>query len=310
MHSSSNVTWRARTSAAERGSVISGSGRTGPDRASYRHRRSYTGTHSVTATLRPEPFSPTPPGHALAGWGATPLGLLGQLVREAEAREDLGRAERGDGDDAGALPRQDVQGGREVAALLRVELVGGEGKLPVGPGRQVPQACRGSGGHEPRPGQGVATAAPARIGRHRESRILGEHGDDHIDLSRFQGVGETMREITEPVVAERSHGFLLALAGKPGPEGLAGTLQGAMYRCGRGIERSGHLLGREAEHVAEDEHGALPGGQMLQRRDEGQLHGLALLIAGLGRGVPVRDPQSLVGVRLHPDWLRYRLLGL
>src|SRR6266568_606374 len=86
MHSSSNVTWRARTSAAERGSVISGSGRTGPDRASYRHRRSYTGTHSVTATLRPEPFSPTPPGHALAGWGATPLVLQPHLETFDSAR--------------------------------------------------------------------------------------------------------------------------------------------------------------------------------------------------------------------------------
>src|SRR6266496_4185897 len=90
MHSSSNVTWRARTSAAERGSVISGSGRTGPDRASYRHRRSYTGTHSVTATLRPEPFSPTPPGHALAGWGATPLAL-----GDDEAQGAVHRGQRG-----------------------------------------------------------------------------------------------------------------------------------------------------------------------------------------------------------------------
>src|SRR6266702_8793621 len=99
MHSSSNVTWRARTSAAERGSVISGSGRTGPDRASYRHRRSYTGTHSVTATLRPEPFSPTPPGHALAGWGATPLAIcddvgIGKTIESGLiARELLAQGE-------------------------------------------------------------------------------------------------------------------------------------------------------------------------------------------------------------------------
>ena len=42
---------------------------------------------------------------------------------------------------------------------------------------------------------------------------------------------------------------------------------------------------REAEHVAEDEHGALARGQVLERRDEGELDALALLVTRLEDGL-------------------------
>ena len=49
---------------------------------------------------------------------------------------------------------------------------------------------------------------------------------------------------------------------------------------------------------------------MLERGDEGELHGLAELVASLGSGVTVLDGESLVRVRLHPDGLGERLAGI
>jgi hypothetical protein len=46
---------------------------------------------------------------------------------------------------------------------------------------------------------------------------------------------------------------------------------------------------------------------VLQRRDEGELDGLALLVASLGRGVPVLDGESLVRIRLDPHGFDERL---
>jgi hypothetical protein len=50
-----------------------------------------------------------------------------------------------------------------------------------------------------------------------------------------------------------------------------GALEGAVNR-GRGcLEHVGDLAGREAKHIAKDQDGPLPGRQMLERRDEGEL---------------------------------------
>ena len=48
---------------------------------------------------------------------------------------------------------------------------------------------------------------------------------------------------------------------------------------------------------------------MLERRDEGELHSLALLVAGLGRGKAVLEAQPLVRVGLDPHRLDDRLTG-
>jgi hypothetical protein len=50
----------------------------------------------------------------------------------------------------------------------------------------------------------------------------------------------------------------------------AGTLQGAVDRRDAHLQKGGHLSGVPGEHVAQDEGGALPGGQPLQRGDERQ----------------------------------------
>ena len=64
----------------------------------------------------------------------------GKLGWQAEAREDLRSAERGDSGDASAVQGQHVEGDREVAGLPWAELVGAERQLPAGPCWHVPQA--------------------------------------------------------------------------------------------------------------------------------------------------------------------------
>ena len=68
---------------------------------------------------------------------------------------------------------------------------------------------------------------------------------------------------------------------------LAGSLQGAVDRGGGCVELFGDLGCREPENVAQDQCGALDGGQVLQRSDERQLDALAGEVLRLGRGVGV-----------------------
>ena len=109
------------------------------------------------------------------------------------------------------------------------------------------------------------------------------------------------------LVAERPQGLLLALLGKPLLDRRPGPLQRAVHRCDARVERVRRLLRGEAEDLAQDQHRPLVGGQQLQRRDERQLDGLALLVAGVRRGVAVLDAEGLVRVRLDPDRLDQRL---
>jgi hypothetical protein len=74
MHSTSKLTCPDRTSATVRGSVMTGSGRTGR-KATYRQQAVHTGAQRATASIRPEPFSLSPARrHGSPGWGEAPLG--------------------------------------------------------------------------------------------------------------------------------------------------------------------------------------------------------------------------------------------
>ena len=72
-----------------------------------------------------------------------------------------------------------------------------------------------------------------------------------------------------------------------------GALQGAVDRDRRRFEHRGGFAGREAEHVAEYQHGALSRGQVLECRDEGELDALALLAWSL---LDTYEPQILIRV--------------
>jgi len=69
--------------------------------------------------------------------------------------------------------------------------------------------------------------------------------------------------------------------------------------CARGVQRLGDLACGEAEHVAQDQHSALPSRKVLKRSDERKLDALTLLVARHRRRKRVLG----VGIRLDPDRL-------
>ena len=89
-------------------------------------------------------------------------------------------------------------------------------------------------------------------------------------------------QLLDALVAEQAERRLLALLGKLLLDGLAGALERAVHRRDGGVERLRHLVRREAEHLAQDQHRALVRGQVLERRDERQLDALAQLVARAG----------------------------
>jgi hypothetical protein len=105
-------------------------------------------------------------------------------------------------------------------------------------------------------------------------------------------------------VSERAQRGLLAALGQALVEGPAGALQRAVHRGDRRLEHQRDLPGREAQYVSQNEHGALLRRQVLQGRDERELYGLLLLVAGLRRRRPILESQLLVGERLGPHRLR------
>ncbi len=76
-------------------------------------------------------------------------------------------------------------------------------------------------------------------------------------------------------------------------ERRARALKRAVDGGGGRAELLGDLAGREAEDIAQDQHGALRGDEVLQRGDERQLDALAFLVAGLRRQWVGLQPQRL-----------------
>ena len=114
-----------------------------------------------------------------------------------------------------------------------------------------------------------------------------------IDVALLQRLGVGLDQLGQLLVAELAQRRLLALLGKLVVDRLAGALQRAVHRCGRGLQRLRDLARREAEHLAQDQRGALVGRQVLQRGDERQLDALALLVASpRARRARPRGPAS------------------
>ena len=74
------------------------------------------------------------------------------------------------------------------------------------------------------------------------------------------------------------------------------------------VESSDSAVSR-AENPAEDQRRALTGRKELDGGHERELDTLALLVARVGRGVPVLDLERLVGERLEPDAVDEGLAG-
>ena len=203
------------------------------------------------------------------------------------------RDEGGDVADLLAAKGQHVERERQVALLLRVPGVEGERRLPVcanANGTPAPLARqRPAGQEDPRSPRDRRTRSPSGgIANVASSASI---ATTVVDVAPLPRVHVALHDLAQPLVAERAQGGLLALLGKPLVDRLAGALQGAVHRGDGRLERLGDLAGREAEHLAQDQHGALVGRQVLERRDERQLDALALLVARLGRGKAVLEAQ-------------------
>ena len=86
-----------------------------------------------------------------------------------------------------------------------------------------------------------------------------------------------------------------------------GPLERAVDRGHGGVEQLRDLAGLPSQDLPQDQHGPLPRGQVLQRRDEREADGLALL-GELGRVArPLHRQHAAVGDRLEPGDLRERL---
>ena len=59
----------------------------------------------------------------------------------------------------------------------------------------------------------LARAEPARQRRHADRGVLGEQGDDALDVVALPGVDVGLDDLLELVVAERAQRLLLALLG-------------------------------------------------------------------------------------------------
>jgi len=240
------------------------------------------------------------------------------VVNELTIRRQVGR-EPNDPKSSGV--RKAVTSLIEAPCSVRTSSASGTNRPPSGlkPGRRPPPAGRWlvpdgiavprvPARHEPRVGDGLASATPASVRGHRERHVLGEHGEDAGRISALQGIAETFHEPLNLLVAERACRRLLAPIGDPLLDGSAGALEGAVHRGIRRSERLGHLRGGEGEHLPQDQHGALTRWQMLERGEERELQGLALLVSGLRDGVPVRELELLVRVRIDP--VIHELFGL
>jgi hypothetical protein len=143
----------------------------------------------------------------------------------------------------------------------------------------------------------------------RERRVLGQQGEDRVDLVPLEGIGEALHDLSQPPVAEPLQRRGLAWLEQLLLQRPAGAEDRPVDRCDRGLERVSHLLGGEAEHVAEDEHGPLAGVEVLECSYEGELHHLAPLVASLGRRIAIRAAKRFVSVRLDPHSDRRGLFG-
>ena len=120
---------------------------------------------------------------------------------------------------------------------------------------------------------------PGRQRRHRPDGVLRQQAHDRLHVAALHRVHVAIDQLAQLLVVERAQRRLLALVGQLLVDGLACALERAVHRRDAGVERLRDLGGREAEHLAQDQHRSLVGGQVLERRDERQLHALAQLVA-------------------------------
>jgi hypothetical protein len=152
----------------------------------------------------------------------------------------------------------------------------------------------------------LATAPPSRPRRHREDGVLGQELAKGVDVASPPGLDVRIDQLADALVPERAERRLLTPFRQALPDGAASSLESAVHRRDCRVERLRHLPRREAEHLTQEEHRALRRRQVLKRRHEGELHALALLVAGVGRRVALGQGKRLVREGLDPHGLDQR----
>ena len=130
-----------------------------------------------------------------------------------------------------------------------------------------------------------------------------EQGDERVDVVALEGVDVPIHQLLLGVVERGRFGVGEVARGERRP----GPLERAVHRCDGGVEERGDLVGLPVQHLAQDQHGPLPGRQLLQGGDEGE----ADRLPGdrhLGR-VVVGAEDAAVGDRLQPAVLGQGVAG-
>ena len=152
------------------------------------------------------------------------------------------------------------------------------------------------------PGAGVVEEPHDRRGpvhraarRHPQHGVLAQQRDERIHVGALPGVDVALEQLALVRGGGRGRECRELALDRP-PRALERAVRGG----DRGVEQLGDLGPGPAEHVAQDQHGALAAGQGLDRGQERELHPLALRVAR--RGIGHRRGGLLdarVGVRLH-----------
>ena len=112
---------------------------------------------------------------------------------------------------------------------------------------------------------------PGHLGRHLEDGVLAQQVDDRRDVGILERGGEPVEQGNVGRVSGLADQVLLRRRLlQPGPS----AVQRAVHRDRCRAEQIGDLRGLPAQHVAQDQHGALPGRQVLQGGDQGDPHAL------------------------------------
>ena len=127
-----------------------------------------------------------------------------------------------------------------------------------------------------------ASAQPEIERRHRLRRVLVDQRGQRVDVVTLERGDVALEQLAVDLLDRIGRGHVVRL------DRRARALQGAVHRGDGCLEQLGDLARLPAQHLREDQRGALPGRQVLQRGDERQAHRLALDRRVLGQ-VRVRD---------------------
>ena len=104
------------------------------------------------------------------------------------------------------------------------------------------------------------TLVPTGEGRHFPDRLVGEHVGDGVDVVPLERRDIPCKQFTFGVVGDL---FRRIVLWRSILELLSGALEKAVHGCGRDADGVGHLGGSPLQHVAQDQDGSLPLGQVL-----------------------------------------------